>query len=773
MANDILKYTSRDYDSISTDLIDAIPALTDTWTSREDGDPGIVLVKEMSAIGDMLSYNLDKQALEFYGPTVTQRKNAAKLFELVGYNMHWYRSALTTVKLTYTPKVTGYLELFHRVTQAKTDQAIQDLYYEYRLTYSDEFYDDSVSYGRLPVPPTSNPQHWITGISAEGWKTPSEAASQGGNFEDIKTSVPFPNHALDFYDHATKVFNDYMNDTNNALELRTYIEDQNRQIDLYPNEYSGMMYSIVPSIDSNQIDENGNYRPTYIFKPFESKNVSAVQGTIKSVKFKSSQLQDNRFYLPEAELDEEHIYLCYNTTSSNPQIAPSIFIQRTENLLTESHINEISQISRDIGVRTEPGTGVYVYFQFRVDDFDYPYIELSSYWNTVIPENATFEVFYFKTSGMYGNITKNYLKRLGSYSSSILSVENCDTNTAQYDINGNLLSYSGKHPETAREGYINSLNHVMTFDSIVTIFDFERFTKRQEGFTNALAVDRQRMLDLNKKIFKECNSYTDDQLRSILGNVSSSDTHESLVNKLYAIRKVVQLDYNNPNPTVLISEVPSTPDFTYSDTNFRNYYLNMYPIYGNFSTQSDSGEQVALYVLNKTVGGTDIPLPYRMYCLNENGNAWRGLNNAFADVHIVSVEPHPTYARVFEWYCCGTLHLTKSVSEEDSKNIIKNVIDHLTLTFSASNVAFGSKITQMDVIQAVMEADPRIRYFDAGIGDKKVIVFNTPMTDVQNYFNVDAYFNPESIMRYTQTVENNENQNLLRIDTAYIQKRSE
>ena len=773
MANDILKYTSRDYDSISTDLIDAIPALTDTWTSREDGDPGIVLVKEMSAIGDMLSYNLDKQALEFYGPTVTQRKNAAKLFELVGYNMHWYRSALTTVKLTYTPKVTGYLELFYRVTKAKTEQEMQDLYYEYRLTYSDEFYDGSAPYGRLPVPPTSNPYRWITGIDAEGWKTPSEAASQGEDFEDIKTSPPFPNHALDFCSFAIDVFNDYVNDSDNVLELRTYIEDQNRQIDLYPNEYSGMMYSIVPSIDSNQIDPDGNYRPTYIFKPFESKNVSAVQGTIKSVKFKSSQLQDNRFYLPEAELDEEHIYLCYNTTSSNPQIAPSIFIQRTENLLTESHINEISQISRDIGVQTEPGTDVYVYFQFRVDDFDYPYIELSSYWNTVIPESATFEVFYFKTSGMYGNITKNYLKRLGSYSSSILSVENCDTNTAQYDINGNLLSYSGKHPETAREGYINSLNHVMTFDSIVTIFDFERFTKRQEGFTNALAVDRQRMLDLNKKIFKECNSYTDDQLRSILGNVSESDTHESLVNKLYAIRKVVQLDYSNPNPTVLISEVPSTLDFTYSDTNFRNYYLNMYPIYGNFSTQSDSEEQVALYLLNKTVGGTDIPLPYKMYCLDEDGSAWRGLNNAFADVQIVSVEPHPTYARVFEWYCCGTLHLTKSVSEEDSKNIIKNVIDHLTLTFSASNVAFGSKITQMDVIQAVMEADPRIRYFDAGIGDKKVIVFNTSVIDNQNYFNVDAYFNPESIMRYTQTVENNETQNLLRVDTAYIQKRSE
>ena len=75
MANGILKYTSRDYDSIKTDLIDSISSLTDLWTSRNDGDPGIVLVKLMSALGDMISYNFDKQALEYYAPTVTQRKN--------------------------------------------------------------------------------------------------------------------------------------------------------------------------------------------------------------------------------------------------------------------------------------------------------------------------------------------------------------------------------------------------------------------------------------------------------------------------------------------------------------------------------------------------------------------------------------------------------------------------------------------------------------------------------------------------------------------------
>ena len=98
--NDILKYTSKDYNSIFEDAISIIPSLTDMWTNTEDGDPGIVLIKLMSALGDMLSYNMDKQALEYYSSTVTQRKNAMKLFNLIGYKMHWYKSATNTINVT-------------------------------------------------------------------------------------------------------------------------------------------------------------------------------------------------------------------------------------------------------------------------------------------------------------------------------------------------------------------------------------------------------------------------------------------------------------------------------------------------------------------------------------------------------------------------------------------------------------------------------------------------------------------------------------------------
>ncbi len=95
VSNDLNKtrYTHRDYESIKSDLINAIPSLTQEWTSREESDPGIVLIKLMAMFGDTLSYNVDKMALELYIQTVTQRKNCSKILELLGYKMHWYRSA--------------------------------------------------------------------------------------------------------------------------------------------------------------------------------------------------------------------------------------------------------------------------------------------------------------------------------------------------------------------------------------------------------------------------------------------------------------------------------------------------------------------------------------------------------------------------------------------------------------------------------------------------------------------------------------------------------
>ena len=110
MSNNILSYTSRDFKSIKQDLINAIPSLTDIWTNREESDPGMVLLTLMAALGDNLSFNMDRQSLEFFGQTVTQRKNAARVFDLVAYKMHWYESA--KLEITIYERILNQSSLF-------------------------------------------------------------------------------------------------------------------------------------------------------------------------------------------------------------------------------------------------------------------------------------------------------------------------------------------------------------------------------------------------------------------------------------------------------------------------------------------------------------------------------------------------------------------------------------------------------------------------------------------------------------------------------------
>lgn len=96
----IVKYTSRDYESLLRDFWDMVPSLTELWKPEADADPGVVLSKFVASAADMLGVSLDIQANEMYAPSVQQRKNAEKLFGLIGYNLGWYTAARTEVTFT-------------------------------------------------------------------------------------------------------------------------------------------------------------------------------------------------------------------------------------------------------------------------------------------------------------------------------------------------------------------------------------------------------------------------------------------------------------------------------------------------------------------------------------------------------------------------------------------------------------------------------------------------------------------------------------------------
>ena len=98
-----ISYTNKDFGQIYPELVELAKSLTNKWdpTSTNESDPGIVLLKLIAFIGDKLNYNIDKNALEQFITSATQESSMRELTEIMGYNMHYYRSATSSVTFRY------------------------------------------------------------------------------------------------------------------------------------------------------------------------------------------------------------------------------------------------------------------------------------------------------------------------------------------------------------------------------------------------------------------------------------------------------------------------------------------------------------------------------------------------------------------------------------------------------------------------------------------------------------------------------------------------
>lgn len=96
----LVNYTDRDYSSLVEKFWQVVPTLTELWKPEADSDPGVVLGKWLASVADMLGVNTDWVATEIFAPTVSQRKDAEKVFGLIGYDLGWFTAAKTEVTFT-------------------------------------------------------------------------------------------------------------------------------------------------------------------------------------------------------------------------------------------------------------------------------------------------------------------------------------------------------------------------------------------------------------------------------------------------------------------------------------------------------------------------------------------------------------------------------------------------------------------------------------------------------------------------------------------------
>lgn len=211
-----IDYTSKDYVAILDDLINSISGISKKWNSTDENDPGMILIKLMAILGDMLFFNQDMQSLEVYPSSVTLRKNAASIYQLIGYKMRWYKSATLQANIVNTFSNSATLPRFCTFT---TDTGIS------YTTFSQ--YD-------LPSNMTNN-----------GTETVVELV-QGTPVTPVRTSSsPYPVagsswHSIYGYNYSTDdIINNriYLKDNNVDQSHIIIVDDQNEVWELKDNIY--------------------------------------------------------------------------------------------------------------------------------------------------------------------------------------------------------------------------------------------------------------------------------------------------------------------------------------------------------------------------------------------------------------------------------------------------------------------------------------------------------------------------------------------------------
>lgn len=583
--NGLVRYTSRDYNSLLTEFKELVPKLTELWKPEAEADPGVVLLKIIASAADMLGVNLDWLANELYAPSVSQRKNAEKLFGLIGYELGWYTAART--ECTFTNVSTE---------------------------------DITIDFG-----------------------------FNGSNFATL-------NAYTDITDQSRVI-------TYNILPLT--------------NKYGATETRSRRSL----LTENLNVFATsdiVRLAPNESVTRVAVEGELRSYSIPVAKVKSNNYIikLPSQHLDTTAVWIKASTTAS---------VSDTDSYLDTQWVQ--CSTAADF-IQPEPR------FAVTYDNYSNAQVQISNYLNQLENYDSNYLIIYWiDCSGIIGcvgeDVLTNFLQAKPNSTdyttSGALRVSNL-SNTVELP---HTYTVTGKSPETAKEAYKNSRNYINTFDSLVTLPDFNRFLNREAGVDAGVVLDCQKALELNLAIY--------------------NDT--SLTDSEKAKKYITKYDFPEGEPIFDWTEVlnlgfdPTDPNKYIFAANFARYTAMCYAIHNDFKNSNWGQGRVS----NAQIKNTPVFARYKppeMFIQN--------VIRDYKPLQAMTVELQFGYARIFNFYCVGTITPKKPVSKDVANTLIYKAKEALALYFAPANRSFGVLPMLMEIVEVIEGCDSRIRHFDPG-----------------------------------------------------------
>ena len=676
-----VKYSSRDYESIMEDFWEMVPKLTELWKPAPDkytvkgfyddgdtekevwnpeanADPGVILGKFLASLGDMLGTNLDWLANEIFAPSVSQRKNAQRIFSLIGYELGWYTAARTEVTFVNTSDTDLTFDFGFNGANFCTLNAYTDISGNSRV----------ITYNLLPLTST---------------------------YGDMETRS---SHAVTSSD-----------------------------INIF--------------VDSDEV----------VLKPGETVTRTAIEGELRSYSVSVEAVKKNNYIitLPSQHVDTTAIWIKAKTSRDADEFLETQWIQC-------SNPSEFTL--------PEPR------FAVTYDYYSNAQIQISNYLNQLENyENNYLTVYWFDCTGVIGcvgeDVLSNYMQANPgdeSYEESgVFAIHNL-SNTTEWPHTNTI---TGRSPETAHEAYYNSRNYINTFDSLVTLPDYNRFLNREPGVDCGLVIDCQKALDINLAIFRDENLSDAQKAKMYINNYdfpqgednidwykvldlernktkilhvmvkgetlsTIADKYGVTVAQLIAFNNIRNVSTLQPGDRIRIPGDYDEDAARVFISNFKTYTAMCFAIYNDFKNGSlGQGKVDPVRINNRKV--FYYYRPPEQFCYD--------IQRDFRPLQAMTTQIEWGQLRVFDFYIVGQIYLKIQVKPDVARNIIAKVKEALALYFSPANRKIGEKPTVMEVVKVVQGADTRIAYFDAGSINNPVI----------NYSNCDVdYFNYISFARY-------------------------
>lgn len=577
----IVNYTSRDYQSLLQDFIDAVPKLTELWKPEAEADPGMVIGKYIASVAEVLGINVDLLANEIFAPSVSQRKNAEKIFSLIGYELGWYVAARTEITFTNVSSVPVTIDFGFNGSNFATVNAYTDITNASRV----------ITYNILPL-----------------------------------------------------------TNTYGATDTRSRRDIVGGDVDVFA--------------DTDEVQLAAGESVTRV----------GIEGEIRSYTVSVQQVKDNNYIikLPSQHIDTTAIWIKAKTSLNADSFLTTQWIQCS---------NPAEFIT------PEPR------FAVTYDSYSNAQVQISNYLNQLEDYSSNYlTVYWIDCSGVIGcvgeNVLSNFLpaKQTGTENvADSLTISNL-SNTVELP-HTNVVT--GASPETAKEAYFNSRNYINTWDSLVTLPDYQRFLSREPGVDCAYVIDCQKALDINLAIYNDEN-LTDSQKSKKY--ITKYDFPEGDTN--FDWTNILQLGFD-----------PTDPQKYVFAANFKTYTAMCYAIHNDFKNSSWGQGQTSNAQINKKPLFIQYKPPAQF------------INNIIRDyrpLQAMSVEIQFGYLRIFKFYVTGQIYTKKPVTKDVGNNLIAKVKEALALYFAPANREIGILPTYQEIVETCVSADSRIRWFDMG-----------------------------------------------------------